>query len=262
MTGSTQAADAGVPPGDVRVRAFLPADRRRSRLTPVVSLLLRVAVVALLVRVGRERAEERGRIAEALQLAGGGGGGGSAEYIMLRAPAAPPPPPEVVEAPIVVPTVIPPVEPEPELRQEFAVAIPDSAPPGAGAAGTGGGTGGGDGAGQGPGQGAGVGPGSGGGSGGGVAGGGRRGTPPEPRFLIIPPLDQPRSLRGTTVEVTFHLDARGRVTDLEVSPPIRDRGYARKFDEAMRKYEFKPARDADGRAVAGILPVTVSFSEN
>ncbi len=64
------------------------------------------------------------------------------------------------------------------------------------------------------------------------------------------------------MEVTFHLDARGRVTDLEVSPPIRDRGYARKFDKAMRKYEFKPARDADGRAVAGILPVTVSFSEN
>ena len=113
MTGSTQAADAGVPPGDVRVRAFLPADRRRSRLTPVVSLLLHVAVVALLVRVGLEQAEERGRIAEALQQAGGGGGGGSAEYIMLRAPAAPPPPPEVVEAPIVVPTVIPPVEPEP-----------------------------------------------------------------------------------------------------------------------------------------------------
>lgn len=266
MTSTPQAADADVPTRDVRVRAFLPTEHRRARLTAAVSLLVHALAIAVLVRVGLETAEERGRIANALQQAGGGGGGGTggAEYVLLQAAPPPPPPAEAVEPPLVVPTMVPPTDPEPQLRPEFPVALPDSIPAAgaAGAAGSGGGAGGGEGTGQGPGQGSGVGPGSGGGSGGGAAGGGRRGTPPESRFLIIPPLDQPRSLRGTSVVVTFHIDARGQVTALEVTPPIRDRGYARKFDEAMRKYEFKPARDADGRAVAGILPVTVSFSEN
>lgn len=262
----TQAANADAPSGSVRVRALLPVDRRRSRITPVVSLMLHVLVVALLVRVSLERAEERGEIANALQAAGGGGGGGTggAEYVILQAPPPPPPPPEAVEVPVVVPTVVPPVQEEPELRPEFPVAVPDSIPAaGSGAAGTGGGSGGGVGTGQGPGQGSGVGPGSGGGTGGGVGGGGARGTPPESRLLILPPLDdQPKSLRGKSVEVTFHVDARGRVTDLEVDPPIADRGYRRKFDESMRGYEFKPARDPDGRAVAGIYVATVTFSGN
>lgn len=266
MTHTTQAADADAPTGSVRVRGLLPLDRSRSRLTPVISLLLHALVVALLVRIGLEEAELRGNpISDALQSAGGGGGGGTGgvEYVVLQ-PPPPPPPAEAVEVPLVVPTVVPPVASEPEIRPEFPAAVPDSIPAaaGAGSAGTGGGSGGGTGTGQGPGQGSGVGPGSGGGSGGGTAGGGRRGSPPEQRLMIIPPLDQPKSLRGTTVEVTFHIDARGRVTALEVAPPIADRGYRRKFDEALREYEFKPARDPDGRAVAGIYIATVTFSEN
>ena len=50
-----------------------------------------------------------------------------------------------------------------------------------------------------------------------------------------------------------------RVADIDVVPPIPDRGYARKFDEAMRGYRFRPARDADGVAVAGILKVEVTI---
>jgi len=68
-------------------------------------------------------------------------------------------------------------------------------------------------------------------------------------------------LRGRSVEVTFHIDVTGTVTDISVSPPIADRGFARKFDEAMRSYRFRPARDADDRVVAGVFPVTLTFPE-
>ena len=57
----------------------------------------------------------------------------------------------------------------------------------------------------------------------------------------------------------FTIDAEGRVTDLKVSPPIADKGYARRFDDAMRNYRFKPARDPEGKAVPGVLPFTVTF---
>jgi TonB family protein len=77
--------------------------------------------------------------------------------------------------------------------------------------------------------------------------------------LIVPPLDHPRSLRGKTLEVTFQIDRTGRVTDIDVAPPISDRGYSRKFDEVMRGYRFRPARDPDGVTVAGVLTVEVSF---
>lgn len=79
--------------------------------------------------------------------------------------------------------------------------------------------------------------------------------------MIIPPLDGvPRALRGTSVEVTFYVDALGQVTDLSINPPIADRGFARKFEETMRSYRFKPARDAEGRVVAGVYPITLTFS--
>jgi hypothetical protein len=78
--------------------------------------------------------------------------------------------------------------------------------------------------------------------------------------MIIPPLDAPKSLRGETIEITFYVDVTGTVTSLDY-PPISNRGYARKFDEAMRVYRFKPARDPDGRAVAGLYTALVTFSE-
>jgi TonB family protein len=78
----------------------------------------------------------------------------------------------------------------------------------------------------------------------------------------MPPIDNiPRPLRGKSVEVTFYIDTQGNVTDLSVAPPIADRGYARKFDEAMRIYRFRPARDADDRVVAGVTTITVTFPE-
>ncbi len=267
MSPHTQAASADVPPGNVRVRGFLPVDDRRSRLTPLLSLLLHVAAIVLLVRLGVEEAETRGGPLSTLleQLGGGGGGGqGGAEYVMLQAPPPPPPPPEVVvEAPIVTPTVIPPVE-QTTIKPEVTPppARPDTLPSGGGAsAGSGGGSGGGQGTGNGPGTGSGEGPGSGGGRGGGTGGGTLRGTPPETKFLIIPPMEgTPRALRGTTIEVTFQIAANGVVTSID-HPPISDKKFQKKFDDLMMGYTFKPARDADGRAVAGVLLVTVTFPD-
>lgn len=264
MTVPHHAADAGVPTGEARVRGLLPTERRRSPLAAALSLLLHLTLIALLIRVGMEKADLRGNpISDLLQQAGGGGGGGQGgtEYVMLAPPPPPPPEPrpETVPVPVVTPEVVPPVE-QTQLKPVFQ-APPDTLPPGGLSAGSGGGSGGGQGTGQGPGTGSGVGPGSGGGSGGGVGGGGRRGSPPVTKFMMVPPLDGvPKSLRGKTIELTFEIDATGRVTSLDY-PPLPDRGYARKFDEVMRSYTFTPARDADGRAVAGVLTVTVTFPE-
>jgi protein TonB len=227
---------------------------------------LHLLVIWLLVRVGIEEADERGNpLFNIEQFAGGGGGGGTggAGYVALT-PPPPPPPPELVDVPIVTPTVIPEPEPEPEPVETPPTPPPPSPAPAGGATGTqgtGGGSGGGEGTGTGPGTGSGVGPGSGGGTGGGSGGGGRRGSPPDPRTLILPPIDGvPRALRGDSVSVTFYIDATGQVSDIRVEPQIENRGFARQFDVAMRGYRFRPARDADGRAVAGVYVVILSFA--
>jgi protein TonB len=163
---------------------------------------------------------------------------------------------------VVVPPELPPVEEAPRAAEVEPQPAPISAGA-AGSAGSGGGSGGGDGTGSGPGTGSGVGPGSGGGTGGGTGGGGKRGTPPENRMMIFPPLDNiPKQLRGLDFDVTFWVDATGRVTDLLVEPMISDRKYATKFDELMREYRFKPARDGDGRIVAGTITYQVHLPEN
>jgi periplasmic protein TonB len=126
--------------------------------------------------------------------------------------------------------------------------------------GSGTGTGGGAGSGQGGGQGSGVGPGTGAAAGpGSAAPNGGTALPPEPRQLILPPSDYPKSLRGRTLDVTFWVDARGKVERVEVAPAVGDRGFAKKFEEAMRNYQFRPARSADGRPVPGSITVKVAF---
>ncbi|HRP08712.1 MAG TPA: hypothetical protein PLL69_09510 [Gemmatimonadales bacterium] len=254
---------ADVPVGDVRVHAFLPTEHSRGRWAGALSVLFHVLIIGLLIGVGLHGAAELGNpLLDLPQLPGGGGGGGKGgEFVLVTIPPPPPPPPPpaAAEVPLVVPTEIP--EPVEEPAQEVPPPPPQPVVnPGDG--GSGGGSGGGQGTGTRPGQGSGIGPGSGGGSGGGTGGGGRRGRPPEPRTLIIPPIDNiPRALRGRSVEVTFYIDVTGVVTDIRVSPPISDRGFARKFDEAMRSYRFRPARDSEDRIVAGVFPVTLTFPE-
>jgi hypothetical protein len=61
------------------------------------------------------------------------------------------------------------------------------------------------------------------------------------------------------VEVKFMISAEGVVTDVEVHPAIRNKDYAKRFDESMRAYRFKPARDESGKAVAGVYLITITF---
>jgi protein TonB len=271
VTPDSVTPDAGIPVGDVRVRALLPVAERRWSFTAVVSLLLHLLVVVLLVRVGMTVAEERGNPLFSFlgqQAGGGGGGAGGSRFVSVEAPvpAAPKPEPVVVdepEAPVEVPVELPPVDEAP--APEVEIPPPPALLPASGAGSTGseGGSGGGVGAGEGPGEGSGVGPGSGGGTGGGTGGGGLEGTMPELKsFLIVPTDNLPKKLRGQTLEVTFWVDVTGRVSDLEVVPAILDRKYAKVFDDAMRRFRFTQARDGEGRIVPGVITATVNLPED
>ncbi|HEY3934270.1 MAG TPA: energy transducer TonB [Gemmatimonadales bacterium] len=195
-----------------------------------------------------------------LVLSGGGGGGGQngVAFNHSTPPPAPVPPPVIPPPPPPVPKVIPPPAPVP---QQIAPPAPVPAPAdqNGAAAGTGSGTGGGNGTGVGTGTGSGEGPGSGSGKGGGD-GGGNRGIPPEPRQMTLPPFDNtPKQLRRRPIDVTFTVSAEGQVSDLVIAPPIENKDFSRRFDDIMRKYRFKPARDATGKAVADTVTITFTL---
>jgi hypothetical protein len=193
----------------------------------------------------------------------GGGGGNRVAYITLPSIPRPPSPSRFeVRAPVTLPklekTPVPePVTPAPALTQPLdtvAVAVADTVRAGtqaaSGDAGQVGQVGAGAGGAQGP----------GGGAGPGAGGGGQGGTlrPPEPR-VISPPFDAPpKELRGVSLNVTFWVRVDGRVERYEVRPEIKDREYAKKFDEVMRAFRFTPARAPDGTTVAGTT--TISFT--
>ena len=197
---------------------------------------------------------------------GGGGGGGSIREVALPAfqrpaappavaPPPPPPPLPVVPVPEPEPVVLPPPPPQPTSTVS---ATPDSVP--SASTGQGGpGSGGGKGSGVGPGTGSGTGPGSGSGTGPGTGGEGGRGFPPEPRQLILPPLDYPKSMRGRTVAVTFWVATDGRVERVALDPQPEDGGFAKKLSEVMRNYRFRPARSPDGQVIPGTTTVSVTF---
>jgi outer membrane biosynthesis protein TonB len=240
----------------------LPRSRRHAWGFPVSLVLHAILVMLVAVSVHRDwsRTPVAGPIAITLPPVGGGGGGSREAYI--TPPSAPSPAPvrerprerPVVAPPVVAPAVVPPPAPPDTEPQVAAAPTADSSVtggqsggvgPGAGP-GTGGGTGGGTGTGTGPGVGGGQGPGGG-------------GQPPEPRQLVIPPSDFPKELRGRQIEVTFFVAADGRVEHIRVAPAIANGGFARKFDESMRNYRFRPARSAAGTPIAGSTTITVSF---
>ena len=118
------------------------------------------------------------------------------------------------------------------------------------------------GSGLGPGGGAGVGPGAGPGAGSALGPGtGDAGSyifVAAPRMAILPPLASvPRSVAGRTYRVRFWVGAEGRVTRIEVDPPIPDADYGREFRQRMMAYQFYPARTRDGRSVASVVTVPV-----
>ncbi|HUL03736.1 MAG TPA: energy transducer TonB [Gemmatimonadales bacterium] len=109
----------------------------------------------------------------------------------------------------------------------------------------------GTGAGQGPGTGAGAGSGPGTGT-----GGGGDYICASPRTMLVPPLaNVPGSVAGRTYRIRFWVRADGRVTRVEIDPPIADEAYRREFLERMQAYLFTPPRAGDGRNGACVVTV-------
>ena len=244
-------------------RSVLPPRRRRGYgglLGSVLAHLLLLAILLATIEHDWQSASARGAAFEPAR-GGGGGGGGGGGYIALpelpRAehpapvPQARPTPPPEATVPVEAPAPPPPDSTPPPAAGAASAPAPSGGEAGTGP-GTGGGAGGGAGTGVGPGTGAGTGPGTGGGGAGGT------GRKAESRRLILPPMESaPKDLRGQPLAVTFWVSATGKVLRLEVQPEIRDKGYARKFADAMRGYEFRPARGPDGAPVADTVTVVV-----
>jgi hypothetical protein len=62
---------------------------------------------------------------------------------------------------------------------------------------------------------------------------------------------------GRTIRVKFWVSADGRVTRVEVDPPIVDGAYSRDFQQRMMAYQFYPAHTRDGRTMAGAVTISV-----
>jgi TonB family protein len=64
---------------------------------------------------------------------------------------------------------------------------------------------------------------------------------------------------GRWVRVRFWVGADGRVTWVEVDPPIPDAAYGREFQQRMMAYVFYPAHTRDGRMIADVVTISVRF---
>jgi hypothetical protein len=60
---------------------------------------------------------------------------------------------------------------------------------------------------------------------------------------------------GRWYHVKFWVAADGRVTRVDVDPPIVAAGYGREFQQHMMAYRFYPAHTRDGRNVAYVATV-------
>jgi len=80
--------------------------------------------------------------------------------------------------------------------------------------------------------------------------------PASPRTAILPPLASvPGSVAGRTYRVKFWVSVEGRVTRVDVEPPIADAAYGREFQQRMMAYQFYPAHTRDGRNVSYVVMV-------
>lgn len=253
-------ASPGVVPAPTKVLALKLPRRRNGPGGFLLALLLHALLILVVLAPWLRDLSHFQQAIGASGNTGGGGGGGSGyrdvalpafERPAAPAPAAPVPEPQAVA--LETPTVIEPfVEP--------VVAPADSLPAvasaaGAAGAGVGPGSGGGTGGGSGGGTGAGTGPGTGTGSG----GEGGLARPPQIRHLVLSPEGVPKAMQGRATRVTFYVSAAGVVEHIEVVPGIEDRGYARKFEERMRSYRFRPARDGQGASVPGTVTIVTDL---
>ncbi len=222
----------------------LPLSRRRLGPGAALSFLIHTGVIALLVIRGRDLLD---RTAGTGPHERGGGTGGRPVVNFFALPVAAPEQIAIPAAPRAdlavigrIPLDLPRIDLPHETLPLVAVGIAGAARAGGGAAG---GAPGGAGAG-----GADVGPGTG-GEGGYI-------FPASPRTTILPPLARvPGSVAGRTYRVRFWVSAAGRVTRLEVEPPIADADYSREFQQRMMAYQFYPAHTRDGRNVTSVVTV-------
>jgi len=225
----------------------LPLGQRRLGRGAAISLLVHALILAVLIVHGRE-------VLQRLPGAPGhGGGGGNRPQVNFTLPTTGPTAVLVPAAPALalsdvrsLPQLkldLPPLE---VPRETVRVALLGGAA--AGASGAGPGAGGGQGGGTGGATGADAGPGTG-GEGGYI-------FVASPRTAILPPLAKvPGSVAGRTYVVKFWVAVDGRVTRVEIDPPIADAAYSREFQQRMMAYQFYPARTRDGRNVASVVPV-------
>jgi hypothetical protein len=232
----------------------LPLPRRREGPAAALSFIVHVTIAILVLWRGAALFENGGGGGSGPRGGGGGGGRPAVSYFALpTTPAAQAQ--ETQPAPAVtVPTVAPPVaEPVKLDVPPPTIALTPPAAVGAGDGTTGG-------PGQGPGSGGGTGTGT--GTGTGVdAGPGSGGSASDifaatPRWAIMAPPGAPREARGRH-EVRFWVTADGRVTRVEVTPPIKDSGYRREFTERMMGYLFNPATTRDGRRIDYVASLVV-----
>jgi len=184
--------------------------------------------------------------------AAGAGGGARLGLRFFALPSAAPAAVDLPSAPRIPQAELPTLQNIPLDLPRVALAAPPRLAPrdtGAVDGGAGGGGAGGAGAGQGAG-GAGVGAGS------GTGGEGDYISVASPRTAILPPLVKlPGSVSGRTYRIRFWVAADGRVTKVDVEPPIADEAYRREFLERMMAYQFYPARTRDGVNVASVVTV-------
>ena len=232
----------------------LPLPRRRQGPAALVSLIAHMTIGVLVLWRGAALLGGGGGSGPR----GGGGGGGQPAVTWFTLPAGSAPQALDVPAPpaVTVPSVALPDPVKIDVPPLEQIAPP---PPAAVVAGTGTGTTGGPGQGPGSGGGQGTGTGPGTGSDAGPGSGGEAGyiLPATPRWAIFPPPGAPSAVRGHAHQVRFWVTADGRVTRVEVTPPIKDAAYRRQFNERMMGYLFTPAATRDGRRVDYVASVTV-----
>ena len=77
--------------------------------------------------------------------------------------------------------------------------------------------------------------------------------------MAFPFDNPPKELRGLSLNVTFWVRRDGKVERYLVEPEIKDRDYAKKFDEVMRAFRFTPARAPDGTSIPGTTRISFTL---
>jgi len=227
----------------------LPLPRRRQGPAAALSFAAHVAIALLVLWRGAALVAGGGG---GTGPRGGGGGGGRPLVTWFTLPAGSAPQALDVPAPpaVTVPTIAPPDPVKLDVPPLEAIVQPP--PPSATApAGTANGTTGGPGQGPGSGGGLGTGTGPGRGSDTGPGSGGEAG------YILADPIGMSMMFcsKGTFV-LRFWVEANGRVSRVEVSPPPKDAGCYRDMLAQMRAFKFKPAMTRDGRPVASVYEMT------